>query len=391
MELKNSLTLVPMDTFDDIRPYTDEEFVPRFQRLVDDPALVNCVCRFVTPSLYRALPTVSRMFVRRYLRLKSTTLENVDHLHQLLAKYMERLVKTTTAGFSYSGIEALPSDGSCLFISNHRDIALDACFVNYALWLSGRDTVHMAVGDNLFSEGFESEFMRLNKSFIVVRQAHTSRELYNAHMRTSSYIRKTLESNDSVWIAQREGRAKDGLDKTDPAILKMFMLAFRKDCSSIGEWLSKVNLVPVALSYEIDPCASRKAHELYLRLLEGRYEKSPEEDLQSVVTGIMGFKGRVHVNFSAPMHEGFESAEHLATAIDQRIHSGLQPFPTYQEAHQRLSGDPSPVIPDGRVRSEFDMQLNSVPDAERSHLLQQYANQFKSCQQASIAQVLGSV
>lgn len=364
-----------MDTFDDIRPYRDDEFVPRLRRLIADPAVVQAVSAFVWPKLNQYCPALVQAAMRQYLRAKTFRLQNVEDLQLLIAKYMHRLVRTTTNGFTYSGLEHLDPRASHLFISNHRDITLDTCFMNYALWLNTFPTTQTAVGDNLFSHGFATEFMRLNKSFIVVRNAEGARALYAAMGRTSSYIRRTLEGRESIWIAQREGRAKDGFDQTDPAIFKMFMLAYKQDLDSLSEWLARVNLVPCTLSYELDPCAPKKARELHIRKRDGAYEKAEREDLQSIIRGIVGFKGRVHVAFAKRVKGTFESVEDLAKEVDRQIYEGFQPFPTYAIADQRLNGKNTTLRMRPNVRQEFESQLTALDEEERSLVLLQYANQ----------------
>lgn len=367
-----------MDDFDDIRPYRDNEVTAVLARLIDDDDLVGSAAAFVVPFWHKVLPGMARWFMRRVLRRSTSGLRSVNDVQVMLSSYFERMIRTTTDGFTHSGIEGLQADQPYLFVSNHRDIAMDSGFINYALWANDLGTSQIAVGDNLFSRGFESDLMRLNKSFVVVRKTKGAKAQYAALSRTSQYIRQALEGGESVWIAQREGRSKDGLDRTEPAILKMFMLAYRKELETFEQWLEHVNLVPVAISYELDPCAPMKARELYLTARDGSYQKRPDEDLHSIIAGITGFKGRVHVAFGSPLHGTFDDAEALAEAIDRSIVAGIESFPTFAEAELRANGQEGDVLSAGHVKDRFEDALHALPETERPYLLLQYANQMRN-------------
>ena len=368
-----------VDNFDDIRPYQDSEVVGVVERLIRDPDLVNSAAAFLVPRWHRCQPGSARVFARQILRRRTRELTSINDVQVMLSTYFEHMIRRTTDGFSCTGVERLDRDLPYLFVANHRDIAMDSGFMNYALWSNGLATSQIAVGDNLFSHGFESDLMRLNKSFVVVRNEKGLKAQYAAVTRTSNYIRSTLDAGDSVWIAQREGRSKDGFDRTEPAILKMFMLAYRNDADeSVSTWLRQVQLVPVAISYEVDPCAGMKARELYLTERDGKYEKRANEDLESIVAGIVGFKGRVHLNFARPVRDDFESVEELAKAIDKRIAGGIESYPTYREAEGRLTGRASHVGLDGEVSRAFEDALNALPERQRPFYLLQYANQIRN-------------
>ncbi|MDF5295506.1 1-acyl-sn-glycerol-3-phosphate acyltransferase, partial [Vibrio parahaemolyticus] len=169
----------------------------------------------------------------------------------------------TTDGVTFSGLDKLDKNTSYLFVSNHRDIAMDPALVNYGLYQSGHRTVRIAIGDNLLKKPCATELMRLNKSFIVKRSAKAPREMMKALGQLSSYIKHSLDTGNSIWIAQKEGRAKDGNDFTDPAILKMFHVEGRKQKISFGEYTRSLKIVPVSIAYENDPCDIAKAKELY--------------------------------------------------------------------------------------------------------------------------------
>ncbi|MGD8417886.1 MAG: glycerol acyltransferase, partial [Pseudomonadales bacterium] len=245
---------------------------------------------------------------------------------------------------------------------------------------AGYATPEAAVGDNLFSDPVAADLMRLNKSFMIERSVTGKRAAYRALTRTSRYIRYALDARHSVWIAQREGRAKDGFDRTDPALLKMLALAWRKEVASLGALLELINLVPVAISYELDPCDRLKAHELAVREREGTYRKAPNEDLTSILEGLKGFKGRVHVHFGAPMQGSFDSVDDLAEALDREIVGGLRVFPTQAAAARQLAFTPIPATPDWlpEVKTAFEDRLADCPPGERPFLLAGYGNLIKN-------------
>ena len=370
-----------MEGFEDIRPYRDDEVPEVLGRLVRDPDIQRAVGRFVAPRASRLCPPLVRWRVKEALAARARHVTTVRAFQEMLEGYMARLVATTTAGFTVSGLEHVPRDTPCLFVSNHRDIALDSGLMNYALWLNGLPTTRIAIGDNLLHAGRAGELMRLNKSFVVRRDSKGTKAAYAAMALTSSYIRHSLEGGESVWIAQREGRAKDGLDRTDPALLKMLSLTYRENGDGLRSVVERDVVIPVATSYELDPCDIAKARELRIHHDTGSYVKSPGEDLRSIVAGITGFKGRVHIAFGGRIEGTYDDADELARALDREIVGGLRLYPTHLDAAARLGDDvaslPAPRrLP--RVERLFDERLDTCPAPDRPYLLLQYANPVRN-------------
>ncbi len=369
-----------MQDFDAIRPYRDDEVPMVVGRWRNDPRIIDGAARLVTPGLTRFAPWLARGLTRAVIGWKSRGFTSIEDFQLFLSHYFAQLLKGTVSGFTVSGLDQLDPEGAYLYISNHRDIVMDTGLVNYSVHKAGFATPEAAVGDNLFTDPLATDLMRLNKSFVIERGVEGKRAVYRALTRTSSYIRHTLERDHSVWIAQREGRSKDGFDRTEPALLKMLALAWRKDAENFGALMEKFALVPVSISYELDPCDGRKAHELSVIDREGSYQKAENEDLTSIIEGMTGFKGRVHVHYSAPLEGDFETAEDLAAALDRAIVGGLKVYPTQAEA-ARLLGfagvpDPGPWL--GDVKEAFDARLAACPDAERSFLLAGYGNLIRN-------------
>ena len=275
-------------------------------------------------------------------------------------------------------------------MSNHRDIALDPAFLSYALYHNDHETVRIAIGDNLLSKPFAADLMRLNKSFIVKRSAKGPRAMLAAYKQLSGYIRHSLEvDRNPIWIAQREGRAKDGLDRTEPAIIKMLTMAQNKAEESFADYVRRLQIVPVAISYEFDPCDGAKAQELYVRATTGRYEKAEHEDLRSIGLGIAGSKGDVHVSFGKPLADDYADADAVAAAVDRQVIDCYVLHPTNFFAYQLLHGS-APALPCGaegqpfvaeqhrQIEEKFAVRINALPAAHRPYALAIYANPIVS-------------
>lgn len=373
------------EQFEHIRPYRDEEMQAVFARLLADRELLDALLSFRHPQLAALAPAPMRWLAAAWLRRRTAGLTSIDDFQSSLEALFDHLISRTTRGFTWSGLDALDPERPYLFVSNHRDIAMDSAFVNYATHADGYGTVRIAIGDNLLKKDFVTDLMRLNKSFIVQRSFTGPKDQFAAFRRTSAYLHHSIGVDaHSVWIAQREGRAKDGDDRTDPAILKMFFVSQRKSGRSFGEVLADLHIVPVAVSYELDPCAPMKAHELRVRETEGDYEKPEDEDLRSIVTGITGEKGRVHVHFGAELTAPGEDPDEVAAEIDAAIHEGFRLWPTHVEAARRsgleVPGDVAAAAGevDAQTLAFFDAALAAAPEAEREWILRQYAQPLRA-------------
>jgi len=369
-----------MQDFEAIRPYQDEEVPGVIARLIRDPGLKRAAARFLLPRLSVALPGFADWLIGKVLKHRTRDMHTVAQVQEFLEGYMQRLIETTIHELSVSGLDELPTGKPYLFISNHRDIVLDSGILNFVIYHAGHETARMAVGDNLLSEAFAADLMRLNKSFVVERSGSGRRAMYNAMTRTSSYIRHSLENGHSVWIAQRAGRAKDGFDRTEPALLKMLALAWRDDMKVFADLLNLVQIVPVSISYEIDPCDRDKAHELAAKDRDGVYHKAPGEDLNSIVRGLTGFKGRMHLHFSPVCSGTPADADELALLIDKAIVAGLRVFPTQAAAAEELGLNHVPDAGDWlpEVRNVYVETLAACPEQERDRLLMGYGNLIRN-------------
>ena len=282
-----------MSEFDAIRPYYDHEVSDVLSRIVASRELAPAANQLIMPN-WLGRGSLGIWLTRTALRLKTRKLRSVRDCQNMVASLFETVINRTIDRLSVSGLEHLSPNQHYLFVSNHRDILMDSSLLNYLLYEAGHDTCRMAVGDNLLNNTLVADLMRLNKSFVVERSAAGARAQYRALTRTSRYMQYSLQQGISVWIAQRQGRAKDGFDRTDPALLKMLLLAYRDKGASqspLARLLALTPIVPVSVSYELDPCAVSKAHELAVIEQRGEYVKAPDEDLNSMVQGLMGPKG----------------------------------------------------------------------------------------------------
>lgn len=366
------------DRFSQIRPYHDDEVRPVLDRLLANRELVGAVTRLRFPHCVGPCGFVMRPLAALYLRHQLGAVDDVKSFQMVVEKYMTAMIEKSTTDFTVSGLEHLDASQPCLFIGNHRDIVLDPAFVNYALHSGGHETVRIAIGDNLLTRDYVADLMRLNKSFIVRRSAKAPRQMLAALQELSAYIaHSVLTERAPVWIAQREGRAKDGWDRTDPAIIKMIALAKPRE-QSLAAYIGKLNVVPVSISYEWDPCDADKARELHLRATQGSYEKAGHEDVASIAQSIMKPKGAVHVSLGQPLAGDFAHPEAVAAEIDRQVLSLYRVHDSNLAAYRRLRhslpagfGDGSTLV---AADAELDVRLAAVPPEYRPYLLTMYAN-----------------
>jgi len=315
--------------FDDIRPYYEEEIPAAMQRIANSssfPLLASYVC-----------PGESIEQVRQ--RIASYT--NVhDFQTETMRMVNERVIAESISEFSCDGIEHLSPEESYLYVSNHRDIMLDSSLMQYYLVTQGFDTTEITFGANLMVSQLVIDIGKSNKMFKVERPGGNIKDFYRSSLHLSEYIRHVIkEKHQSVWIAQRNGRTKDGMDATDQGIVKMFCMSEPKDkIKALGD----LHIVPVSISYEWESCDILKALELYQSQF-AKYTKKPGEDLNSILTGILQQKGRVHIQFCEPIteeelsyYDGLTNSEYhkvVAQLIDNRIRPAYRLYPNNYIAH----------------------------------------------------------
>ena len=321
--------------FDDIRPYYDEE-IPAAMKRIAHSDVFPLLASFVYPDE----PLES---VRKRIESFQTTRE---FQHDTMYKVNEQVILRSTNGFTCTGIERLSPNESYLFVSNHRDIMLDASLLQYFLVSKGFETSEITFGANLMTHPVVVDVGKSNKMFRVERPGGSIRDFYRSSLHLSEYIRHVItKKHQSVWIAQRNGRTKDGIDATDQGIIKMFCLSEPRDKIAA---IDDLHIVPVSISYEWEPCDVLKALELYQSQFM-RYVKKPGEDLNSILTGITQSKGRVHMALCEPLSEpelmaleGQTNVEYhkaVAQLIDRRINTAYRLYPNNYIAHDLLYGN----------------------------------------------------
>ncbi|ADT69512.1 MAG: 1-acyl-sn-glycerol-3-phosphate acyltransferase [Pseudoalteromonas tetraodonis] len=359
------------DKYADIRPYNDDEVAASLTRLINDNAFIDVIAKYNLPRFISAVGFLARAIIKHQLRKKWGKVKTVEDVQNEVAHYLNKLIKRTTSKVTFSGLEDLDPNQAYLFVSNHRDIVLDPALVNWGLFQHKMKTVRIAIGDNLLQIPYITELMRLNKSFIVKRSAKAPKEMLKALTQLSAYIYDSLSSGHSIWIAQKEGRAKDGVDQTDPALLKMLQLNGRKQKKEFGEYIKELKVVPVAISYQYEPCAIAKAKELYHKQHHGKYVKSAGEDIASIVEGFSSAKGHVHLSFGQPIESGCDSADELAKTIDKQI---IDSF--YLHPGNFIAAGCTEAVINKNDAAQFEERLAKVPEELRALVLAMYAKPF---------------
>ena len=322
---------MPFD-FSSIEPYTAEEVPAAIERLAHNP-MFGRVVKTMNPSLD----------ISAFVALMEciTTCDELQYM--VMRPLIYQIIKKSMTKFTYDGLDNIQKDKPYLFVSNHRDITLDASLLDWVFVNKGIKTPEIGFGNNLMQNEFMVDLFRLNKMFTIIRDG-SRREFYNNSMFLSNYIHHVLfEKKSSVWIAQRNGRTKNGDDRTDQGLLKMFSMAgtgdFEKD-------FDELPIMPVAISYEYEPCDTMKAVSEYVSMT-GIYQKSVHEDVISIMSGIVQQKGNVHLTFCKPItHEEVvecaklvknERYSALAGIIDKRIHQGYKLHKTNYMAYDLLN------------------------------------------------------
>jgi 1-acyl-sn-glycerol-3-phosphate acyltransferase len=382
-----------MTTFDDIRPFRDEEVPAVIQRLQHSEALIHILIQLQFPIVSRYIDKPLVQLMRRRMASVLRGVKTVADFQRLMMHFVQHVIEKSMTEFTWSGLDQLDAGQSYVFISNHRDITLDSALMNFVLLKTGMHSAEIAIGDNLLSNPLMADLMRLNKSFVVKRSVPGLKAKLAALTELSEYISQSRAEGNSIWIAQREGRAKDGLDRTDPAIIKMLHIRNKKQKVPFAESMRRLNIVPVAISYEYDPCDVLKASEMQARAAE-QYVKRENEDVESILRGIALPKGRVHIHFGAPLQDEFHNADEVAAALDQQIVAGYQLFPSNVVAFEQLQSllpswdllaaqarEWMPTVDSAelaRTAAEFSSRLSSYPQKLQSIILEMYANPLLS-------------
>lgn len=370
--------------FDDICPYSDAEAVEALGKVADHP-MVLAISKYIFPDQEET-----------FLRTQLKSITSINEFQTLvMSKFLQWIFDNTIHNFSYDGVANIKKiDGKFLFLSNHRDIMLDPSITQYVLWKNNIALTEIAVGDNLLSNRFVEYLIRSNRMIKVIRGIN-ARTLYLSSQLLSKYIRQCITSGkSSIWMAQREGRTKDGIDTTEQGLLKMLDMS---GTSSFTDNFCDLNIIPLSISYEYEPCDIRKARELLISKTQ-KYVKAPNEDMESILYGIKQQKGNVHLNFGEPLsREEIEEASYcckndryqaIRHAVDMRVIEGYQlwkvNYIAYDMANHSFKYSDKYSHEDAQQFTEYvEKQLDTVePELNRRELrdifLRIYANPVRS-------------
>ena len=370
-----------IEDFDAIRPFEPQELPAAYDRLEQDAQF-----RAVVAYLYPQVPLEAIM---QKMRTCKTCL---DFQKAFCYPFLKDLMTKASKGFDID-IESIDVSSRYTFVSNHRDIVLDSALLDVLLIDAGAGTTcEIAIGDNLLAAPWIKDIVRINKSFIVERSLGI-REMLAASKRLSEYMHYVINvKHDNVWIAQREGRAKDSDDRTQPSILKMMAMGGE---GTVVERLKQLHIVPLSISYEYDPCDYLKAREFQLKRDVPGWKKTRQDDVESMRTGIMGYKGRVHYHCAPCIDEWLDTLppdmpkgelfDTVAAHIDSEIHRNYRLYATNRVAAGAESTDEEKAI----FAHFIDTQLAKIqldqPDIPflRERLTTMYANPWRNHQMAS--------
>ena len=375
--------------FSDISSYSDNQVPSKIKELESNLEFFNYLSNLFFPKVNKFIPRGAQFFVKKKFIKMFSHCKTIEEFQTSLAPLVQKMILNTTDGFTFSGIENL-TDKPTLYIGNHRDISLDAAFLNYLLYIKNLSTVRIAIGDNLLDGDFAETLMRLNKSFIVHREIKGVKETLRKLSKLSAYINYSLQKeNESIWIAQKEGRANDGNDFTDEGVLKMLYLDQRKT-SSLDNWIKAVNLTPVVISYEYDPLDTVKAKGWDYQK-SWSTEKINKDNLVQMASGIFEYKGRVHLHICEPISQKVDNTKDLADLIQKEIITNYHIWPsTYTAASllsekQKSSFVSNPVSQNSEEVRKFKERFMSLEGKDLDEFLMIYARPLHNKEKASLS------
>ena len=367
-----------MEKYRDIAPYKGQDFEEKFQSLMTHDKEIAGFLSAVSSA--PGDPEKLGKVVQSLSAMASHVHSYTDFQKVFTAGFIiPAIVQSSVRNFTTSGAEKLDPNKAYLFISNHRDIVLDCTFADYALLLAGKPLCEMAVGDNLMQSEFIGDLLRLNGGIIVKRDL-PMREKYKETVRLSEYfVGSVTEENTSIWVAQKSGRSKNGIDETHPAIIKMLYISQKSKGISFTDLIKKVNIVPISISYQHNPNDINMGREEVAKVEKGSYTKRKYEDVISMVKGLKGFKGDVHVAFGETLTGDYATPDEVAHAIDLQIHRNYRLYDTNYFAYDFLAGiDENKEKYADLDTEKFLGRLGHLSPSVRDFVLSSYANPVRN-------------
>ena len=327
-----------LNKYKDISPYRGSDVQEAIKRVISDKdALLKVLAGFM-PSETVEQRAMNAQYAEQMMKVFHSVKSYEDFQRDVsVGFFLPAVLNKSADAFTSSGLEGVSKDTAHLYMSNHRDIVLDFALIDYLLIKGDRVACEMAIGDNLLTNQYVTDIFKLNGG-VTVKRTLPMREKYMESIRLSTYFVELItELKTSIWVAQKSGRAKDGLDITNPAIIKMLHLSQRrKDATTFSDVINNCSIVPVSVSYEYDPCDIIKAIEEVGRLRRGEQPKKKYEDLISISRGLKGYKGRIHIAFGEPLKGNFKTPDEVASEIDRQIHLSYKLWPTNCFAYDYL-------------------------------------------------------
>lgn len=368
------------EKYRDIAAYNEEDSKAAVQRILQHPEIVYMIMGALSSDVTEEGIAKKKQLIGMIMNKLKAVKSYDDFQREITAGFfIPSILKSSSDGFSASFSDKLDPNKPYLFISNHRDIILDCALLDYALLNHGFPLCEMAIGDNLLSNQLVEDLFRLNGG-VIVKRTLPMREKYLESIRLSEYfVDKITEGHRSIWVAQKSGRSKDGIDTTHPAIIKMLYLSKKKSGITFAELIKSVNIVPVAISYEYDPNDINKARELFSLESKGKYEKRKMEDIISMCKGLRGYKGRIHVSLCDPLTEDYDNPDAVAAEIDKRMHKEYKLWPSNYFAYDYLEHtDRFATEYKDFDSASFLKKYEHLSDEVRTLVLNNYANAVRS-------------
>ena len=371
--------------YGDISPFEGQNFEDAINRLKQYPLLLKNFTDIISRHS-RIVNSIKSIYSKKKLSSVLDKVHNYDDFQKMVTSdiFLNIIESSSIDEFSYSGISALEPDGAYLYISNHRDIILDCALLDLALFRSGRNLCEMAIGDNLLVNQFATDMFKVNGAITVKRDLSDTSDIRKETYKLSSYIRYCVtQKKKSVWIAQKSGRSKDGKDETSVSIIKMLHYSSKQEGLSLDNFLKEVRIVPVSVSYQLDPCDVSKGQQEIRKLkAEGCYniyKKKKYSDMLDMIRGLRMNKGNVHISVGTPISGEIKSYQEIVKEVDFQIHRNYRLWDTNYFAYDYLEGGNRFASEYAFLnRKKFLSRYNGLDPEVVDNVLNSYANPVRS-------------
>lgn len=367
---------IDYQSYRDIAPYRGQDVIDAVNRLIQQKDFVDTLADIIYPG-NTIINSVRKTHIKHAIVPVLEQIKSFDDFQREITfkTIIPAIIKDSMTSFTWSGIENLQKNTPYLFFSNHRDIVLDCALLNYTMGCNDLPFTEIAIGDNLLLNQLSTDLFKLNGG-VTVKRSLPLRDKFFESKRLSSYFYQTITlAKQSMWVAQKSGRSKDGIDLTSPAIIKMLYMSQKESGLQFKDLLENCPIVPVAISYEFDPCDISKGREELSRKMKGFYNKKKYEDLISILRGLKRYKGQVHLHIGKPVDSNLPDHIAVANDIDYQIHKNYKLWETNYIAYDiafatdRFSSEYSQ-----KTKKEFLHRYKSLSEDLQTMILMSYAN-----------------